>query len=748
MSSHSPAPTKPPRLIISLVILIASLVATILFARAFEEAPANASDSTLCGESGTPIIEQPDAHGTHAKKKAGPVYFAGGLWSPKHGLAPMLDAAILALDNDQRPIVCKSAITIGESLLIIDRSPIHFGDEAKPVKPDLLLSIDFAGGVSSMEYPAAGELQKYITAQKSNYNNILIIEPIPGPNRDPDEDWTYLNFDGDDKIDFFTPKRKTEPDQIVIALLKLLGGEATISSDVSTLIEQLGSDDPTKAGNARLQLIKLNPYQVIPALNNWLAAVEGDARSQRVHEALIIRRAMGIHTDDLIAEASASDNVKLRVLAARAIGDLANVTTDPFGKLTLLAEDDELAVRYEALVATRANPGRRAAGIAQLVEPYEMTDAMRAVYQGTMEELLAYGEPVQADSKANRLRRMAISDLLNEDRGALVCTILLERTDLPHDKIDEVLGQLAQANGRGPLVALLNLIESMNPSTLAKREVLLRKLVDWKANELNAQTPRLKEMALGNGSSNLRSAAAAALIMSSSVKDVFVELGGSAIPYEGLVWVKDQATLTRWAEPISLRIVTNKSIPLETTIAAIDAVRLLPTNAITKAMADGLLAIANGPEAINLRFAAIRAINALPASIKLGGTDNLTLTTIKITAIAGMKYDQEKLTVTAGRPVELTLINPDTMEHNLVITLPGRAQEIGIAMSADPTAAAAIGYVPKDSDAVLYYTKMTTPGTSDTIRFFAPTKADNYEYVCTFPGHYTSMRGVLEVIEP
>ena len=113
-----------------------------------------------------------------------------------------------------------------------------------------------------------------------------------------------------------------------------------------------------------------------------------------------------------------------------------------------------------------------------------------------------------------------------------------------------------------------------------------------------------------------------------------------------------------------------------------------------------------------------------------------------------MKYDKLSLTVTAGRPVELTLINPDTMEHNLVITLPGRAQEIGVAMSADPTAAAAIGYVPKDSDAVLHYTRMLKPGESDTLRFIAPAKPGKYEYVCTFPGHYGSMRGVLEVNAP
>lgn len=746
MSSHSPASIKPPRLIFSLVILAASLVIALVFASAFEEAPNTISGETLCGESGTPIIEQPDAHDTHATKKAEPMYFIGGLWSPTHGLAATLDTAILGIANDERPIVCQSAIASGESLVIIDRSPIRFRAKTNEAKPNLQLSIDYAGGISSMEYPGAGALQKYITAQKSKYNSILIIEPLPGPVRDPDEDWTYLNFDGDENIDFFTPKRKQSPSKVAQALIETLGSKKAASADVAELIKQLGLDDPNQAGASRLKLIALSPYQVIPALDQWLAAAEGDERSRRVYEALLIRRAMGIHADALIAEAASSDNAQLRALAARTIGDLAEVTTDPFGKLTPLAEDDEQAVRHESLVATRAMPGRRAAGIAQLVEPYEMTDAMRTIYQGTMQELLAYGEPVQADSKANRLRRMAINDLLKEDRSALVCMILLERTDLPDDKIDEVLGQLATANGRGPLVALLNLIESMNPSTLSKREVLLQKIVDWKTNELNAQTPRLKEMAMGNSSFSMRSAAAAAMIMSAQPNVVLTELETSPIAYQGLAWIKDPAILKKWAGPIIQQI--EKANPTDTTIAALDAIQFLPADSITAANATMLLGLANQEGDMNLRFAAIRAINALPDARKPEGSDKLALTTIKITAIAGMKYDQESLTVPAGRPVELTLINPDTMEHNLVITLPGRAQEIGIAMSADPTAAASVGYVPKDNDAVLHYTKMTKPGESDTIRFFAPTKAGNYEYVCTFPGHYTSMRGVLEVVKP
>ena len=54
-------------------------------------------------------------------------------------------------------------------------------------------------------------------------------------------------------------------------------------------------------------------------------------------------------------------------------------------------------------------------------------------------------------------------------------------------------------------------------------------------------------------------------------------------------------------------------------------------------------------------------------------------------------------------------------------------------------------YVP-DMPEVLYYTRLVEPGQSDTIYLTAPTEPGPYEFVCTYPGHYLLMRGVLRVI--
>ncbi|MHC4994347.1 MAG: plastocyanin/azurin family copper-binding protein [Planctomycetota bacterium] len=40
---------------------------------------------------------------------------------------------------------------------------------------------------------------------------------------------------------------------------------------------------------------------------------------------------------------------------------------------------------------------------------------------------------------------------------------------------------------------------------------------------------------------------------------------------------------------------------------------------------------------------------------------------------------------------------------------------------------------------------MLDNGDSETIEMTAPTEPGKYEFVCTFPGHYILMRGVMHV---
>ncbi len=112
-----------------------------------------------------------------------------------------------------------------------------------------------------------------------------------------------------------------------------------------------------------------------------------------------------------------------------------------------------------------------------------------------------------------------------------------------------------------------------------------------------------------------------------------------------------------------------------------------------------------------------------------------------------MLFDVKEIVVEALKPVRIVFENGDIMPHNFLVVAPGSLAEVGIAaeaMASDP-AAYAKGFVP-DTDKVLFGTRLLDPGTSETISFEAPEAPGEYPFVCTFPGHWTRMNGILRVV--
>jgi len=111
-----------------------------------------------------------------------------------------------------------------------------------------------------------------------------------------------------------------------------------------------------------------------------------------------------------------------------------------------------------------------------------------------------------------------------------------------------------------------------------------------------------------------------------------------------------------------------------------------------------------------------------------------------------LQFAPKEVRVKAGAKVRLVFENPDLMLHNLLIVAPGAAVEIGaladvLAAGADGLA---LGYCPK-SDKVLHATPLVQPGQKAELLFTAPAAPGSYPYLCTFPGHWRVMRGVLVV---
>ena len=107
-----------------------------------------------------------------------------------------------------------------------------------------------------------------------------------------------------------------------------------------------------------------------------------------------------------------------------------------------------------------------------------------------------------------------------------------------------------------------------------------------------------------------------------------------------------------------------------------------------------------------------------------------------------MRYDRTKFTVKPGQKVVLILKNMATssvMKHNLVIL--DRNADID---SIGQQSLLVKGYIP-DDPMVLFYTDLSLPGQTVELTFTAPDIQGDYPYICTYPGHYQMMQGVMTV---
>jgi putative heme-binding domain-containing protein len=149
--------------------------------------------------------------------------------------------------------------------------------------------------------------------------------------------------------------------------------------------------------------------------------------------------------------------------------------------------------------------------------------------------------------------------------------------------------------------------------------------------------------------------------------------------------------------------------------------------------------IAAHPILKDLAFAAKRKPNPWRAPIAKARE-------VRVEAGKNLTFATPAFRVKAGEPIHVVFRNPDVVPHNWVLVKPGALQKVGTLANqliADPDAVVR-HYVPATDD-VLVYTDIVAPAENTGIYFRAPAEKGGYPFLCTFPGHWMVMNGVMQV---
>ncbi|MDO6436808.1 ThuA domain-containing protein [Cyclobacterium sp. 1_MG-2023] len=139
--------------------------------------------------------------------------------------------------------------------------------------------------------------------------------------------------------------------------------------------------------------------------------------------------------------------------------------------------------------------------------------------------------------------------------------------------------------------------------------------------------------------------------------------------------------------------------------------------------------------------------NPIEAKKTKSEINNAGAVTIQMGVIAHeMKFDKASFKVKAGQQVTIDFVNNDFMQHNLLIGKAGSLEVIGKAadeMARNPDGAN-MNFVPKIPE-IIASTPLVNPDSNESLVFTAPSKPGEYPFLCTVPGHWRIMNGVMIV---
>lgn len=542
---------------------------------------------------------------------------------------------------------------------------------------------------------------------------------------------------------------------------------------IPELLDNLKAYEDRFRYRSRAQIREKKADQVLPELKKWVASLDKNdpQYEHRLLEGLWLYQDFNVIEPNILKTLLSAKEPQARAAATKLLLYWRDHIPGSLEMMRARINDESPRVRIEAVVALSFFHSKEAvtavADIFKYPTDYYLDYAVNETFRFLKPIWLAgmkQGKSFEANQKqANRylLKLASADELATLPQTRDVLTAMLTRPDIHADRKQEALGTLAKNQKLGKVNVLLSAIREEEKGGKASQhntaqQELIKLLLTSEPSELKQNQAELVKL-ISADTSQVMQATGFAAVITAGQSDQSLQ---KAIQQNPAAYMTGISMLTN----ADLRASFYKKVKdLAPDLPAIGYPLLMKmtmeSEAKTQSTKDFVASLRNVPESLQNSPAFATAIttmknmvNAAPEKDRkpvLSMLENMGTIEIKLVAIeAKMAFDKKALTVPAGRAVTLVFENPDLMPHNVVIVKPGAAEKVGEA--ADAMASLKDGFeknfVPSSPD-VLFATPLVNSGKSFSLEFKAPSQPGEYPFICSFPGHWRVMQGILTVTD-
>lgn len=578
---------------------------------------------------------------------------------------------------------------------------------------------------------------------------------------------------------------------------------------IAALLDLLKEPENDVRNLAKIELGKHDSKEVIAAVNAWAAALDKNDKdyAHNLTEALWVHQWHNVVDVELLKTVLRLPDFHARAAATRVLCYWRDRVPEAIALLKVQAGDESPRVRLEAVRAASFFDGKDAfpaMGVATegIKKPadyflsYTFKETMKQLQGITKDKSL----PTDPDALAYVLEHMSDSDLLHTPVSEQVLEVRAERRSLDINerfKAIQALAKLHKATPEAELVTVLQKLDAKGNGLGA--EDLGKALGSVDSDVLAKSRPALVALAENGTQAGVRRVAWAAVITADNKPETTWADAKTDAARQALadsIGVLYDPGLREQFQPIltaaladgktagGVRAAAIRALPLmgplnakanfaliagflekgTDRVPAARAMMQLPRDSWDKTaaapIAKSILAWAKtvptgdrtGQDFIETTQAGSEIAGLLPPAegsairkeLRGLGVSVFVIKTVR----EQMRYDTTRIVVEAGKPFEVIMENLDFMPHNICFVDPGQRQSVAVSvekMRPDQLDKEGRAYMPAKDKGILAASKLVEAGDKARIEMKGIRKPGEYEYVCTFPGHWNMMYGTLVV---